>query len=307
MWDQAAEVVATSADTINASLESQITYWQDYNSNLASLGDRTGDIEGLSDMLASFADGSAESVNAVAGMASASDEDLKAMVSNWQTLQQEQENAAGSVADLKTDFTATMDELQAELASDIEAMDLGDEAAESGMATIQGFIDGANAMLPQAQAAYRNVARAAANALDPNGTRGFSGRGYAVGTRSAEPGFAMVGENGPELVYFNGGEQVMTAAETAAMRNDLSFQAIAFAPQLVDAMRTMSSTNAPYAQAISAVGGGNSPVSIQITFDINGNATPETVESLRAYGDDFADRVLEVLADAGVDVARRRY
>lgn len=307
LWDQAAEVVATSADTINASLESQITYWQDYNSNLASLGDRTGDIEGLSDMLASFADGSAESVNAVAGMASASDEDLKAMVSNWQTLQQEQENAAGSVADLKTDFTATMDELQAELASDIEAMDLGDEAAESGMATIQGFIDVANAMLPQVQAAYRNVARAAANALDPNGTRGFSGRGYAVGTRSAEPGFAMVGENGPELVYFNGGEQVMTAAETAAMRNDLSFQAIAFAPQLVDAMRTMSSTNAPYAQAISAVGGGNSPVSIQITFDINGNATPETVESLRAYGDDFADRVLEVLADAGVDVARRRY
>lgn len=307
LWDEAAEIVATSADTINSSLESQISYWQDYNANLASLGERAGDIEGLSDMLASFADGSAESVNAVAGMASASDEDLQAMVANWQVLQQEQENAAGSVADLKTDFTTTMDELQQELAADIEAMDLGDEAAESGMATIQGFIDGATNMLPQVQAAYKSVARAAANALDPNGIRGFSGRGYAVGTRSAEPGFAMVGENGPELVYFNGGEQVMTAAETAAMRDRLSFQAVAFAPQLLEVMSAMGNANRPDAQAISAVSESKGSISIQITFDIDGNATPETVESLRAYGDDFADRVLEVLADAGVDAARRRY
>lgn len=307
LWDEAAEVVATSAGTINASLESQISYWQDYNANLASLGERTGDIEGLSDMLASFADGSAESVNAVAGMASASDEDLQTMVANWQTLQQEQENAAGSVADLKTDFTATMDELQQELAADIEAMDLGDEAAESGMATIQGFINGAMDMLPQVRSAYERVAQTAANALDPDGTRGFSGRGYAVGTRSAEPGFAMVGENGPELVYFNGGEQVMTAAETAAMRDSLSIQAVMFAPRLMEAMSAMSSANKPYAQAVSATSDSKAPVSIQITFDIGGNVTPETVESLRAYGDDFADRVLEVLADAGVDAARRRY
>lgn len=34
------------------------------------------------------------------------------------------------------------------------------------------------------------------------------GHGYAGGTRSAAPGWAMVGERGPEPVYFNGGEQV---------------------------------------------------------------------------------------------------
>lgn len=307
LWDKAAEVAATSAITINASLESQITYWQDYNANLKSLGDRAGDIEGLSDMLASFADGSAESVNAVSGMASASDEDLRTMVSNWQTLQQEQENVAGSVADMKTDFTATMDELQHELAADIEAMDLGTEAAESAMATIQGFIDGATDMLPQVQAAYARIANTARSALHPGGTTGSSIPGYAVGTQSAAPGFAMVGEHGPELVYFNGGEQVMTAAETAAMRDRLSFQAVAFAPQLLEAMSAMGNANRPYAQTISAASESKAPVSIQITFDINGNVTPETVESLRIYGDDFADRVLEVLADAGVDAARRKY
>lgn len=306
LWDKAAEVVATSADTINASLESQITYWQDYNANLASLGDRAGDIEGLSDMLASFADGSAESVNAVSGMASASDEDLRTMVSNWQTLQQEQDNVAGSVADMKTDFTATMDELQQELAADIEAMDLGDEAAESGMATIQGYIDGAEDMLPQVRAAYAGIAAAARSALYPGGTSGSGIPGYAVGTQSAAPGFALVGENGPELVYFNGGEQVMTAAETAAMRDSLSIQAVAFAPQFMEAMSAMHGVDRQSAQVLSAADS-KAPVSIQITFDIDGNVTPETVESLRAYGDDFADRVLEVLESAGIDAVRRSY
>ena len=166
LWDEAAGVVATSAGTINSALESQITYWQDYNANLQTLTERSADIEGLSEMIASFADGSEESVNAIAGMAGATDEQLATMVANWQTLQTEQEAAAGSVADLKTDFTATMDELQAELAADIEAMDLGAEAAESGKATIQGFVSGAEAMLPQVQAAYSRIAQAAIDAID---------------------------------------------------------------------------------------------------------------------------------------------
>ena len=59
-----------------------------------------------------------------------------------------------------------MDELQAELAADIEAMDLGTEAAESGKATIQGFVSGAEAMLPQVQAAYSRIAQAAIDAID---------------------------------------------------------------------------------------------------------------------------------------------
>lgn len=74
LWDEAAKVVATSAGSINSALESQITYWQDYNANLQSLTDRSADIEGLSDMVASFADGSSDSVNAIAGMAGATDE-----------------------------------------------------------------------------------------------------------------------------------------------------------------------------------------------------------------------------------------
>ena len=303
LWDEAAEVVATSAGSINSALESQITYWQDYNANLQSLTERSADIAGLSDMIASFADGSSDSVNAIAGMAGATDEQLADMVANWQTLQQEQQNAAGSVADLKTDFTTTMDELQTALAEDIEAMDLGDEAKASAQATIQGFIDGAVGMLPQVTAAYNRVAAAARAALSASGT-GTAGSipGYAVGTQSAAPGFALVGENGPELVYFNGGEQVMTAEETAAMRESMEIQAITFAPQLLEALHAIHGDGALSAEPGASSGAGSTE--LQIVFQINGGASPETVDALHEYGDEFAERVLEVIEEAEYD--RRR-
>ena len=236
----------------------------------------------------------------------ATDEQLATMVANWKTLQQEQQNAAGSVADLKTDFTATMDELQTALAEDIEAMDLGDEAKASAQATIQGFIDGAVGMLPQVTAAYNRVAAAARAALSASGT-GTAGSipGYAVGTQSAAPGFALVGENGPELVYFNGGEQVMTAEETAAMRESMEIQAITFAPQLLEALHAIHGDGALSAEP--GAGSGAGSVELQIVFQINGSASPETVEALRKYGDEFAERVLEVMEEAGIDTARRAY
>lgn len=43
--------------------------------------------------------------------------------------------------------------------------------------------------------------------------------GYAVGTNSAARGLALVGERGPELVNFRGGESVYTAAQSSRMMN----------------------------------------------------------------------------------------
>lgn len=44
-------------------------------------------------------------------------------------------------------------------------------------------------------------------------------KGYASGTASAASGWAWVGENGPELVNFRGGERVMTANQSSAFRS----------------------------------------------------------------------------------------
>lgn len=53
----------------------------------------------------------------------------------------------------------------------------------------------------------------------PTGSAGFlpPTRGYATGTRSAASGWAMVGEEGPELVRLAGGERIWNARETAQM------------------------------------------------------------------------------------------
>lgn len=312
LWDEAEKVVATSASSINSNLQGQIAYWQEYNTNLASLRERTGDIEGLSDMIASFADGSTDSVNAVAGMAAASDADLTAMVKNWKNLQTEQNAVADNIAELKTNFSAEMDELGEALADDIAAMDLSAESTEAGRATIQGFIDGANGMLPQVQAAYARIASYARSALTPQVIKpGQGGQGgylqqYASGTESAAPGFALVGEHGPELVYFNGGEQVITAEETAAMRGGLSaeMQMVSFAPQLLQALASYGS-DAVYADM---GGSGGAPVAvINVSFQIEGNTSPETVEQLRAYGDEFAERVREIIEEVNADNGRRVY
>lgn len=104
-----------------------------------------------------------------------------------------------------------MDELQASLVEDIAAMDLSEEARQSGIATIQGYISAAGSMRGQVAAAYADLGNVATSVLQGNKT---SRRGYAAGTMDAEAGVHLVGEYGPELVAFRGGESVLTAAHT---------------------------------------------------------------------------------------------
>lgn len=296
VWDEAAKVVATSASTINTALDSQITYWQNYNSNLQSLTDRSKDIEGLSDMIASFADGSTDSVNAVAGMAIATDEELAAIVADWQTLQAEQDKVATSIAELSTNFTAEMEVLKTQLERDIEEMDLSDDAATSAKYTIQGFINGATDMLPQVQAAYAQVARAAMDAIDstldinsPSKEMEYRAEmtwaGYINQTREMEP-------------------EVMNAmSEAAGAGADATdIQLMTFAPQLIAAL---SGYKGAATEAVSSYHA--APVSIQVSFQITGDATADVVDALDRYGDEFAERVLAVVEEAGIDATRRGY
>ncbi len=166
LWDEAADVWELSAGEINYAMETQARYWKEYNTNLESLSERSRDIEGLSELLASFADGSEDSVNVIAGLAMATEGELRDMVDTWQVLQAEQQTVAESLAQLETDFAASMATLQSELESTIEEMNLSEEAAESGRTTIEGFVRGTESMLPSVSAAYAKIAEAALDAID---------------------------------------------------------------------------------------------------------------------------------------------
>ena len=291
LWDEAAEVVATSAGTINTAIDSQITYWQNYNSNLQSLTDRSKDIEGLSDMIASFADGSTDSVNAVAGMATATDEELAAMVADWQALQEEQDKVATSIAELTAGFNAEMDALQTALADDIAAMNLSEEAAASGKYTIEGFIGGATDMLPQVQAAYARIAQAAMAAIDstldinsPSREMEYRAEmtwaGYIKQTREMEP-------------------EVMSAMSEAA---NLGVQA-AEAQTLMTPVRA-ETIIARYADT----GNGSSQLPpIQVSITVEGDASVDTAETLKAATGEVIEAVLEAIDERDQDRQRRSY
>ena len=58
-----------------------------------------------------------------------------------------------------------------------------------------------------------NSTKVAINAVN-SGLDKLTNKGYASGTNNATKGIHLVGEKGPELVYFNGGETVLNAEKT---------------------------------------------------------------------------------------------
>ena len=342
LWDTAEKIVATSASSINSALESQITYWDSYNQNLESLNARAADINGLSAVIASFADGSKDSVNAIAGMASASDADadLAKMVQNYQELQEAQKTTSESIADLETGMSNAMDEIAQNVADSVVDMNLSDETKESAQATIQGFVDGAEGMLPRVQTVFSKIASAASTALAGAGGS-YSGNipGYAVGTESAAPGFAIVGENGPELVYFTGGETVLTAPETRAAfdeaqqftqivsKNALDFAAIQQAAGLsensmqtfyhdwtvyneYEALTANTAASAEVVPASSFTHSEGSSISINFApvYNFSGVSDTQQFESLlTSHDDDMREYILGVVEEAEHDKFRRAY
>ena len=340
LWDEAGEVTAKKIEDINKALESQIEHWNNYNSNLVSLREREGEIEGLSDVIASFADGSNESVAAIAGMASASDEELKKMVKQWQELQKSQADTSDTIAEFKTDFTEQMSELTEELRSDINELDMSAEAAANGKATIQAFIDAAAEMEPRVRSAYAKLGAYASAAMsnasgnydNPVNTHGWYSNAYASGTNSAEPGLALVGEKGPELVMLHGGEKILTAEETRELQREY----VRFAPEFLAYINTYASgtENAKaglaivgeagteaviYPQRIDAeeaiydppaqqASGSGITITFSPVYNITGDMNPEELEEvLREHDEELKEQLEDLLEEIEADRARRAY
>lgn len=273
--------VETSVGDMIASLQSQVDYMASYSENL-----RIAAQMGVSDgLLAQLSDGSTESAAYLQEIVTNGQGRIEELNAAFAQVEEGKEEFSSTVAEMQTDLHNTMQQAVQTTQSAVRQMDMYAQAAMSARSTMQGFIDGANGMAASVQAAYRSVAYGAMAAIQGAMAGGISvTRGYASGTTDAAPGFAMVGENGPELVLFQGGEQVLNARETAALQAR------------------------PAVSALPSVGyGGGEPMVVQIYFQIEGNASPETVQQLRQYGDEFAANVIRVYEDHFRDVERRRY
>ena len=371
LWDTAAVVIPKSIGDINTALETQLSYWSDYNTDLANLLARTDDIDGLSEVIASFADGSAESVNAIAGMAAASDEDLRKMVGNWQEVKKQQEEASTSIAELATGFSEELDNMKSDLEEAVDALNLDDEAATAAKETVDAYVQAIRDGTDDAVRAANNLASLVASALnqiqmpnletsldkaqaylDSHGMRegdrarwgqdpdfllllreaiadGYDvsqlhGRtGYASGTDSAKSGLALVGEEGPELVMFRGGEQVLTAEETRAYMHQMNAgrnainayaegageytQIIMLLPMLERALEAIRAAETyPRQEAISGNGGQQIIITISPSFVVEGG-DGDMESRLRAYSEELKGEIFDALDEAGIDAKRGVY
>lgn len=185
------------------------------NSLISSLSDGSTESAGQLDAIISKIEGLGVTTANAAGFVS----DFNASFAEVQTAKDE---FAATVADMETDFTHTLDKMEEDLAKAIDNMTMESEAATAAKDTITAYIDAIKSQQDDAVSAAEAVAKATADALNStyNGGTGEVTsalpvkKKYAIGTASASPGIALVGEYGPELVNFNGGEVVYTADET---------------------------------------------------------------------------------------------
>lgn len=287
LWDSVDEITdetIKSVEDMNKSILDQTTYWAAYNDNLQYLYDLN--IDGLDQMVASFADGSTDSVNAIAGMRAASEEDLTEMVNNWLALRDEQQQTSDNMALLVTDFGDRCSELQSEFESTIGEMDLSDEAWENAQSTVQGFIDGAYDMLPAVRTAYASVGQAAIDAIESKMDIHSPSRVMKYEAQMTWAGFIE---------------------QTRAMQNDV---AGAFAQTMESGLDAVSADG-----AYATPEGVRSPAtSTQYTihfapaYNLSGAAdTAEVRAVLAAHDDELRQQLLELLQEEREDAARRAY
>jgi TP901 family phage tail tape measure protein len=215
-----------SVSDMTAALQSQTEYLAAYAENLRKAAEY-----GLDDgLIASLSDGSAESAGQLDAIIGKIEElggataDAAGFVSSFNSQFAEVEKAkdefAATVAEMETGFSAELDRMGQDLADAITEMDMETEAAAAAKDTMQAYIAEILASQTAAVTAAEAVANATAAALGRTPTAAGTAtpaskeKKYAAGTESAERGLALVGEEGPELIGFSGGERVFTARET---------------------------------------------------------------------------------------------
>lgn len=321
LFDEAKADAEATVAAAQEALNTQLSFWQGYAANIAALKEISAEDLGVTQenynaLMECVGSGTPEAAGLAADMVKAvNDGNTQALTDLANTLgeiRESQEEAAGDVAEWTTGLNEQMDQLIQDMEEDIAALDMSEEAAERGRATVQAYIDKAAGMLPQVQAAYARVARAASAALGPapyteSAWYANGNRGYASGTENAPPGWAWVGEDGPELMRMHGGEQILpnhVSQEVAQTYRAYSKYSGEYA-----AARAIQGIQSSARPALEVVSGGqtSSGAKMEMHFHIEAGASPETVNAWQDYASrgELKATILEVMEEADADMKRR--
>lgn len=228
---------SVSLDGAIDNLESQMQYFNDYKEALGELSDLGIDNSIISQLdpeqAVAFAN---ELGNMDVSSAKSKVEELN---ESFEGLSDVKDEVSQKLGDIETLYSQKLDDIQQRMENAIDDMDLKAEAAKSAKSTLSGYITelraSGNLAVEEAESIANRITVALNSASGSVPVRVMEGtanmlKGYASGTLSAEPGVALVGEKGPELIQFRGGETVYTADETERMINDYSSKPLYIPP-----------------------------------------------------------------------------
>ena len=281
-----------SVDEMSQSLQSQTQYWTEYQNNLEAVKSK-----GLApEILSQLTDGSQESAEALAELATASEEDIATINEAFAEVEASKDSLAETIADMQTNFSEGMAALKEELDNAVTELDKSSEAAQAAADTMAAYVESLNAADGDASSAAQTIAanvNAALSAIadvdvdityhyktvgSPPNDAGGTPEHDAIGTDYAAAGLTLVGEEGPELVMMNGGEKVLTANETV--------------------------------NALSGASGGGTTVSVNFSpsYNVSGSQNAAELKAvLEEQSANMRDQIAEIMEDIYTDKMRTSY
>ena len=225
LFDEAKANMDSTVANAQAAMDSQLQYWNTYLNNVNVLKETSAADLGITQenynaLMQYVQDGSAEAAGLAQSMvdaiSSGNSEAITNLANTVGEVQAKRDEAAGAVAEWQIDFNGKMDEIVAKAEQAVDDMNLSSEAEAAAKSTIDAYAAAILSSGGKAIANAKSIAQqvqAALNSVSVN-VPTTTGRGYAEGTDYATPGAHLVGERGPEIVEFRGGEKVYNNEET---------------------------------------------------------------------------------------------
>lgn len=233
LFDEAKAQADATVENAQAAQDSQLQYWTQYGENIKLLSQTSAESLGVTQenynaLMEYLRSGDQEAAgltqSVVSHIENGEKEAVAALANTIGEVDSKQKEASDTTALWKTDLNNKLQECVEEATNKVSNdFNLSAEARASGVNTINAYAQAIQNQKSSAISAAQSVVDSVRAVFDKSNitytvpeetTSSPVKRGYASGTLSAEPGVALVGEEGPELVMFRGGETVYTADET---------------------------------------------------------------------------------------------
>jgi TP901 family phage tail tape measure protein len=172
-WEEMDNKTTISAKKVINALQSQITFMANYTDNMTRLTDRninelarlsgmsvSETKKGMDGLVASLSDGSVKSAQILAGLATASDEEIANIILSMKGVEKGKDAWATSVTGMDESTKAALDSITAKLDALEQDMDKYDEAARAARHTADGYIETLRKKIPAMRQMGEKLGRA---------------------------------------------------------------------------------------------------------------------------------------------------